>query len=170
MAPGCNKLAGGPVAMVAARLMPRFLFAALLPFAALLSAVACDTSAKGINDCREMEYARCTAARGCDFGIDSDEREADCARFSRDNCLHGLSTGVEPKRGQVEACLNVITKAGECAHESGGDQIAIDCEGIGQTQREDVSVCEVIEDPTLASRCAWLLQDPPDFPRPTDGG
>jgi hypothetical protein len=156
--------------MLAAPLMPRFLLAALVPVAALLSAVACDTDAKGINDCREMEYARCTASRSCDFGIDSDEREADCKRFSRDNCLHGLSTGVEPKRGEVEACLNVIQRAGECARDESGDQPALECEGIGLTQREDVSVCEVVEDPTLAFRCAWLLQDPPEPPEPPDGG
>ena len=158
--------------MLAAPLMPRFLLATLVPFAALLSAVACDTDAKGINDCREIEYARCTAARGCDYGVDSDEREADCRRFSRDHCLHGLSTGVEPKRGQVEGCLNVIQSAGDCARED-ADQPALECEGIGvltDPEREDVSVCEVVEDPTLAFRCAWLLQDPPEPPDRVDGG
>jgi hypothetical protein len=148
--------------------MPRFLFAALVPFAALLSAVACDTDAKGINDCREIEYARCSAARGCDYGVDSDEREEQCKRYVRDDCLHGLSTGVEPKRGLVDACVRVIRGAGDCARES-GDQSAAECEEIGDTQRE-VSVCEVVEDPTLAFQCAWLLQDPPEPPDPGDGG
>lgn len=145
--------------------MPRIVLAVLVPLAALLSAVACDTDAKGIDDCRDMENARCVAAQSCDYGVDSEAKLEVCRRFARDNCLHGLSTGVEPKRGEVDGCLRVIQGAGECARKTGGDTSSIDCADIGETQRE-VTVCEVVEDPTLAFKCAWLLEDPPEPPDP----
>jgi hypothetical protein len=152
--------------------------AALLPLAVVAYAVscvtgvtACDTKATAVDDCRELETARCAAARSCDFGIDSDEKEAECKRFARDNCLHGLSTGKVPKRGTVDSCLRVIRGAGECASDQGGDAPASDCESIGQTQSV-VSVCEVVEDPTQAYECAFLLEDPPEppDPEPEDAG
>jgi hypothetical protein len=157
--------------VLAAPLMPRFLLAALLPLAALLSAIACDTGAKGVNECRQMETERCTAARSCDFGIDSDERLADCKRFARDNCLHGLSTGVEPKPAEVENCVRVIRTMGECAAES-GDQPIAECTDIELTTEDELTVCNVVENPTLAAQCAWLLQDPPEPVQPPepDGG
>jgi len=159
--------------VLAAPLMPRFLLAALPPLAALLSAIACDTGAKGVNECRQMETERCTAARSCDFGIDSDERLADCKRFARDNCLHGLSTGVEPKPADVENCVRVIRTMGECAAESGGDQAPGECTEIVLTTANEINVCDVVENPTLALDCAWLLEDPPEPPEPpepADGG
>jgi hypothetical protein len=145
-------------------LRPSTLTAALMPFAALVYAVGCDVNAIAVDDCRAIETARCVAARQCDLGIDSDDDEAVCRRFARDNCLHGLSTGVVPKRGLVESCLRVIEGAGECAKDN-GDTNASECESIGATQ-DRVTVCEVIEDPTQAYACAFLLEDPPEEPEP----
>jgi hypothetical protein len=152
--------------------MPRFCYA-VLPLAlvvyGLSGATGCDTKAVAVDDCRDIEAARCVAARNCDFGVDSDKKEEECQRFARDNCLHGLSTGVVPKRGTVDSCVRVIKGAGDCAAEQGQDTRASDCEIIGQTQ-SPVNVCDVVQDPTQAYACAFLLEDPPVPPEPEDAG
>jgi hypothetical protein len=149
--------------------MPRFRYAAaLVPLFVVAYVAACDTDAVGVDDCRDIESARCVAARHCDFGIDSDKKEAECQRFARDNCLHGLSTGVVPKRGTVDTCLRAIRGAGECAADD-GTRPTTECASIGLTQSQ-VSICDVVEDPTQAYACAFLLEDPPVPPEPVDAG
>ena len=75
---------------------------------------ACDTGAVGVESCREIEYARCSAAVHCPsmFTIPS---QAECRRYYRDHCLHGLPLAQDPGAAVVTPCVNAIEAIGECA-------------------------------------------------------
>ena len=89
------------------------LFSAICAFT-LVNAAGCGTDAKGIDDCRDIEQARCAAAKSC--GI---EDVAACQRFYRDQCLHGLSISA-PSSSVLKACLATIRSAGACAASTAG--------------------------------------------------
>ena len=88
-----------------------------LPTSGLLGQSACDTSAVGVESCREIEYARCDAAFDCPttFKISS---PAACRRFYRDHCLHGLDIAVDPGATKVNQCVNAINTLWVCARGS----------------------------------------------------
>ena len=74
----------------------------------------CGTDAKGVEDCRDIERARCDAAVAC--GKVSDL--AECRRFYRDHCLHGLGV-TPPARGRVDECVATIKQAAACVKANG---------------------------------------------------
>ena len=109
------------------------LFSAVCAFT-LVSATGCGTDAQGIDDCRQIEQARCAAAKNC--GIISDIPA--CQRFYRDQCLHGLPVA-PPGSVKLQACVTTIQAAGMCA-----------------TQGVD-TVCNLVKEPEKASECSFLM-------------
>jgi len=151
--------------------MPRLRALALVPFAAALYTAACDTHAVGIDECRSIEEARCEAARGCDDGLDSDSKQADCERFSRDNCLHGLPLKDTPRASDVDSCVAAIRAAGACAATHGVDTSAEGCPGLkGTFTKPKLTACLVVESPEYSSECAFLISEPAQAAPPVDAG
>jgi|SRR4051812_36044707 hypothetical protein len=143
----------------------RSLSATVLSAAATFSLVtaSCGTSAVGVDDCRDIEQARCRAGASC---LDSkghpliDDVPA-CERYYRDHCLHGLLTK-PPSRASVSACVEVIEGAGRCAS-ADPDSALVDCaETVPAPQRNLTRACDVFAHPELATECAFLTDEPND--------
>jgi hypothetical protein len=126
------------------------------------SAIACGTSAVGVDDCRSIETARCQAARACGFGIDTASDEQVCLRFARDNCLHGMLVQA-PTAGSVTSCVNAIQGAGACATKKTS---LADCAAVGTVTPATLTVCELVENPEKIPACEFLTAQPP-APAPT---
>jgi hypothetical protein len=75
---------------------------------AVVSGTGCGTDAKDVDECRDIEQARCEAAKPCGLVDDVDA----CKRFYRDHCLHGMVVE-SPGRAQVNACVDAIREAGD---------------------------------------------------------
>jgi len=122
----------------------------------ILSASACEPEPVGVDDCRAIENARCTAAVGCGINADAES----CRRFYRDHCLHGLAAAESPGGPQVDACVKAIELAGACANDdpeqSLGDCLAGDdgITPIGGSELE--TVCDVVRYPEQTRECAFL--------------
>jgi hypothetical protein len=128
---------------------------------ALVSSPGCGTDAHGIEDCREIEQARCEEAVPC--GIITDEPR--CKTFYRDHCLHGLP-GAQPQQATIDACVTAIRALGACAREGGAQAELASCPAV---KTHDASlVCEVIQFPERAYDCSFLSATPP--PEPGAGG
>jgi hypothetical protein len=123
---------------------------ALLAFA-LVHASGCGTDAVGIEECRDIEDARCEAGRYCEDLIDDVEA---CKRFYRDQCLHGLASGERPGSVRLKACVNVITSAGDCA--KNGVKSVADCAKIPAHHTALADVCDVIKQPEAVKECDFL--------------
>jgi hypothetical protein len=94
----------------------------------------CGTDATGVDQCRQIEAARCRAAAACPAirltppyatsGSSADE----CVRFYDTACLHGLENG-PPKPEDVDQCVSAI----------------------------DHGTCDVVQTPESTPACAWLV-------------
>jgi hypothetical protein len=127
-----------------------------------LPATACSTGAVGIPECRDIEKARCKAARSCDLGIDSRDDAEVCDRFARDNCLHGLAVSDTPKSSEVAACVRAIERAGACAAGSGADTLASECQLGSSVTSPSATACGVVQDPEEADACSFLIETEPE--------
>src|SRR5450432_238662 len=78
----------------------------------LVTAAGCGTDAKGVDDCRDIEEARCSADKNCGVIMNVTE----CQNFYRDQCLHGLPVS-PPGAAAIKACVATIHAAGVCALE-----------------------------------------------------
>jgi len=109
------------MAIVSGRMLARVLILAGLGTIAFLSAAACGNDPVGIDACQRIEKVRCESAQAC--GVDlarplhsggtAAENVASCTRYYDDQCLHGLSSGVDPGDTKVTACVNAIA-TGDC--------------------------------------------------------
>ncbi len=140
----------------------------------VISAAGCGTKAVGINDCREIEEARCEAAIHCEDQIPVDDVEA-CKRFYRDQCLHGLATEEDPSSSAVRDCVAAITGAGRCAEESGADTLITECDGSDELKqwfdaKRVETVCDVIERPQYIAACYFLNDTEDEPPAGGEGG
>lgn len=145
------------------RSAPRALATALV-FTALAQAGGCGTDAEGVDACRDIELARCQAAKLCGSVTD----EAACRRFYRDQCLHGLPVR-DPGESEVEACVAVLDRAAVCAAE-GPDTPLDDCaEAVSVDVIAAGSVCDLVAAPELALECSFLKPSSRD-PDSTAGG
>ncbi len=118
----------------------------------LLSGAGCGTDAKGVDDCREIEQTRCTAAKNC--GIVSDVSE--CQDYYRDQCLHGLAVS-PPGSTVLNACVATIRAAGACALE-GTSTAPSDCSaGPPSVATTAVTTCEIVTSPEKTSECSFLM-------------
>lgn len=143
----------------------------VLVVAGAIGPAGCGTSAIGVEDCRNIEEARCRAARGCNFGLETNSDEDACLRFSRDNCLHGMVVQA-PTTGAVTECVNAINAAGACASK----KTKLDaCAGARPSAYapSTATVCDIIENPEQIVACEFLTQQPkaaPTTTAPTDAG
>ncbi len=137
----------------------RSLSATVLSAAAMFSLVtaSCGTSALGVDDCRDIEQARCRAQASC---VDANgtpliEDVPACERYYRDHCLHGLAVK-PPASASVAACVQVIEAAGHCA--KGSPDIALDDCGDPVTDVHPglTHACDVVAHPELATECDFL--------------
>ena len=140
----------------------RSLSATLLSAAATFSIVtaSCGTSAVGVDDCRDIEQARCRASASC---LDADgvplvQDVPACERYYRGHCLHGFA--VKPPAGaDVAACIQVIEQAGRCAQEDPDSNLA--CTATTSARRAGFTrACDVVTHPERAAECVFLLDTP----------
>ena len=130
---------------------------------ALVTSSGCGTSAVGVDDCRDIEQARCDAARACGTVTDAGE----CKRFYRDHCLHGLPTAAPP-RTDVDACITTINNLTICANAYGGQDATLEqCPAVAAA--DSTRVCEVVAAPERAYACSFLAGKPVSAP-PSSGG
>lgn len=119
---------------------------------ASLASPGCGTAAKGIQDCRDIEQARCKAATAC--GIVT--HEDDCEIYYRDHCLHGLPV-TPPQPAVVDDCVATITTLGTCVQSLGKNALLADCEDPNHPIADNAtSVCEVVQYPERAYSCSFL--------------
>jgi hypothetical protein len=140
----------------------RSLSATLLAAAAtfsLVTASSCGTSAVGVDDCRDIEQARCRASASCldANGAPLIQDVGACERYYRDHCLHGLATK-PPAGASVSACVQVIQAAGECAQGDPASTLA-DCP-VTDRHPGLTRACDVVTHPERATECAFLLDTP----------
>jgi len=140
----------------------RSLSATLLSAAATFSIVtaSCGTSAVGVDDCRDIEQARCRASASCldGDGVALVQDVPACERYYRDHCLHGFA--VKPPAGaDVAACVQLIERAGRCAQQDPNRELG--CTETASAQRAGLSsACDVVTHPERATECAFLLDMP----------
>lgn len=144
--------------------------AALIVSAAAAWIWGCETDAVAVEDCREIEQARCRAAQHCDFDIDSDEDVVDCERFARDHCLHGFQVDEGPGATALRDCVDAIEAAGSCALASGADALISTCpdpEPLAGPSPATM-VCDAVQDPETLTACAFLVPEPEEPPPPPE--
>jgi len=128
-----------------------------------LTAGGCGTAAVGIDACRDIETARCEAAKYCGRIDDV----AACQRFYRDHCLHGLAKGVEsPADDEVAACVQTIERAGQCAKDKGRLAQLDECDSEVTSSSPASGACVIVLYPEWSAECAFLgpRGDLPPFP------
>jgi hypothetical protein len=121
----------------------------------LVSAAGCGTDAKGVDDCRDIEEARCAAAKNCAVVTDVDA----CKRFYRDQCLHGLAV-TSPGSLKVKACVATIQNAGACAAQApDGAATTLDQCTVPVTSSAPgaATACDIVKEPELSAECAFLI-------------
>jgi hypothetical protein len=122
---------------------------------------ACGTSAVGVGDCREIEQARCDAAVACHTVTDA----AECKRFYRDQCLHGLPT--QEPGASVDECVTAIKNLTTCVKIGGTHVELAHCDPAVPAQNATLA-CEVVKSPERAYACSFLAGEPVTAP-PTAG-
>ena len=130
------------------------LLSAMVSFS-IVTASGCGTSAVGIDECRDIEQARCAAGKPCGIVEDVDA----CERYARDHCLHGLAA-TPPAGASVASCVDVIKAAGACAK---GDPEALlsDCDPAVSAGRTSLSTaCDVVLHPERVAECSFLTDVP----------
>lgn len=118
----------------------------------VVQATGCGTDAVGIDECRDIEEARCEAGQYCGLVEDVDA----CKRFYRDQCLHGMASGERPGKVQVTECVKVIREAGDCAKKGVTD--LTNCTNIPGGETNLTLVCDVIKEPESVKDCDFLYK------------
>ncbi len=119
---------------------------------AIVTAAGCGTDAKGVDDCRDIEQARCSAAKNCG----TVPNVAQCQDYYRDQCLHGLAVS-PPASGVVKACVATIRAAGLCALED-PNTAPSDCMNVPSGMPTSAqTTCEIVANPEKTSECAFLM-------------
>lgn len=120
-------------------------------FIATAAHPACNTNAIGVEDCRQIEYARCDAALHCSsqFAVDD---PAECKRFYRDHCLHGMAAPANAN--DVKSCIRTIEQLGACAKDNGPKSEAATC-GANYADTKQ-TVCALLAAPEVLVACAFL--------------
>lgn len=153
----------------------RRLTAALLStLGAFALAAGCGSDATGVDECRDIEEARCEAGKPCGL-VDDVEG---CKRFYRDQCLHGLSSGEKPGKPVVDDCVNAIKRAGACAalKHVNLSECVVNPEDVPVTAATTLTkVCDVVKKPEKIIECDFLykpveIDAAPDVPPGDDGG
>lgn len=120
----------------------------------LVSGAGCGTDAKAVDECRDIEQARCEAGKACGLVEDVEA----CKRFYRDHCLHGMIVE-SPGQSQVDRCVETIEKAGTCAQSLGADATLEQCPEV-TTGASATLACDVVLYPENTLECDFLTPDP----------
>jgi hypothetical protein len=138
------------------------LFAAVIAFL-VVHASGCGTDAVGVDECRDIEYARCAAARYCGLIDNTDSAVDACKRFYRDQCLHGLASGERPGGPKVKDCVAVINTAAQCA-KNGQDVIGssdpsqCDLSKLRSPLTTLTDTCDIVRQPEQVQACEFLAE------------
>lgn len=100
-----------------------------------IACAACGTDAKGVDDCKAIEEARCKKAPTCGISLEpphwtSGSASDACIRFYDVACLHGLEVD-PPKPTDVTQCVSAI-----------------------------MADCSAVVAPETHPACAWLMPAP----------
>lgn len=126
-------------------------FALVGSFVAATAHPACNTDAISVEECRHIEYARCDAASHCPDQFDIDDA-AECKRFYRDHCLHGMATAANAN--DVKKCVKAVEQLGACAKEGGSKAAAVTCSAAFVNAEK--TVCALIAEPEALEACSFL--------------
>jgi len=130
--------------------------------ACVLAAVGCGTDVVGVAECRAFERVRCEAAVACGY-----PDVAECKRFARDHCLHGVP--LESINAiELDACALDVERAGRCAAAQGPSTLTSGCAEPVPTDSPR-SACEVVSSPEVANSCAFLSPGRVPAPGPSRG-
>lgn len=81
---------------------------------------------------------------------------ADCQRFYRDQCLHGLPVS-SPGTNRVRECVATIVAAGQCASQAeGADTPLSECQGVTRGAAGVDTACGIVKEPEKAEECSFL--------------
>jgi hypothetical protein len=142
---------------------------AVLPIGWLLP--SCGTDAVGVDVCRQIETARCSALLSCPVaqgGFTKPEEVDACTLFYRDQCLHGIQSTTVPTDAQSTTCVSAVKAAAVCA--KAGAATLEGCAGAALVPTADpkaIAPCSAIllRVDELAA-CAFV-DAPPDAGTPT---
>jgi hypothetical protein len=123
-------------------------------WAVVLSLSACGTNATGIEECRQIELARCHSAAQC--GLIEDV--AACERYIADECRHGLPPDLGPSSSNVTSCVKAINDVASCAKRSGNKTAPSDCGRASLESANADNVCDLVEHPEEIPRCSFLAE------------
>jgi hypothetical protein len=113
----------------------------------------CSADSIGIEDCRDIEFARCEAGHAC--GVVQDVE--DCKRFYRDHCLHGLALEDEPSGTDVQSCVRSLKAVSACT----ADTALAACPGVTAQPSLLALACDVVSAPEDIAECGFLVPAPP---------
>ncbi|MBK7581814.1 MAG: hypothetical protein IPI67_16600 [Myxococcales bacterium] len=131
----------------------------------VVHASGCGTDAVGLEECRDIETARCEAGKFCGLVDDVDQ----CKRFYRDQCLHGLAAGERPGAPLVKECVATIRAAGACA--KAGYTTLAECAAdptlsLPSQKTYHTTSCDIVKEPEGAEECEFLYK-PVELPDAT---
>lgn len=95
-----------------------------------------------MEQCREIEHARCEASVPCGF-LDNGKVD-ECQRTYTDQCLHGIAGPQAPSSSEQDACLSLLDEAKKDAEESDSDD------------RTHKAACSIIGKPWERRECDFL--------------
>jgi len=128
----------------------------------LSMAFGCSTNAIGVEDCRDIEFARCEAGHACGFVQDVE----DCKRFYRDHCLHGLRLEDEPSAAAVQSCVRSLTAVAAC----GPETALAACPGVTTSASVLPLACDTVRAPEDIAECGFLVPSAPPVVPVLDSG
>lgn len=134
---------------------------------ALFNAAGCGgTDAVGVEECRDIETARCEAAVHCGIIDDVDA----CKRYYDSHCLHGMSLSNAPSANKVTDCVRMLEGAAECAEGKDGNAPIESASACGHTdQTSEDTVCDTIRFPEETIECRFLIPEEPEIEIPDAG-
>jgi hypothetical protein len=133
---------------------------AIASFGVLFSVVSgagCGTDAKAVDECRDIEQARCEAGAACGVVDDVDA----CKRFYRDHCLHGMVVE-SPGQARIDACVATIEAAGACARTAADPEVALSActEPVTTGSSGVMLACDIVLYPENTVECDFLAGAP----------
>lgn len=114
--------------------------------------MGCGTKTSGVEECRQIESARCVSAQRCGLIEDAPA----CERYVRDQCRHGFDPSIGPSKSEVNACSAAIEDIGDCAQRSGAKTAPASCRESRLEEANANRVCDLVERPERIPACAFL--------------
>jgi hypothetical protein len=141
---------------------------ALLALTAVALHSSCSTKAVGVEECRNIEYARCRAAPHCPDQFDVVDVE-ECRLYYRDHCLHGMPLSSPPSASEVRDCVERIDTLSDCAADEGSESGILSC-GVESLRPKITTVCKLLAAPEAIKQCAFLSPETSQGGQSSTGG